>query len=232
MAQRIKPAERLGSILTAATRVFCARDFKRAQMSDVALEMGCAAGTLYNYFESKEALFEYVVRHGLGEPLPDTSACPLKLPETGSTFGLIAERARIFTRDASIQSALRVEDPDNAHTEVSTLTNELFDFFKTYRLVLQVLEVSYLDYPDLAEVYNKQRQDLIFDPWSDLINKRQLAGIYKKIDDPVWISRLIIEMVAWAAWKACGHEMGYDENRSRAAVLEIVMSTLLERETK
>jgi AcrR family transcriptional regulator len=49
-----RPAE----ILDAALTVFSARGFAAAKLDDVAKEAGVSKGTLYLYFESKEALFE------------------------------------------------------------------------------------------------------------------------------------------------------------------------------
>lgn len=49
-------AARREQILGAATRVFAARGFGRATTREVAREAGVSEGTIYNYFEDKEAL--------------------------------------------------------------------------------------------------------------------------------------------------------------------------------
>ncbi len=46
------------AILSAAERVFGRSDFASAKMADIAREAGLAAGTLYNYFENKEQIFQ------------------------------------------------------------------------------------------------------------------------------------------------------------------------------
>jgi AcrR family transcriptional regulator len=45
------------TILDAAERVFGSRGFAGAKMTEIAERAGLAAGTLYNYFDSKEAIF-------------------------------------------------------------------------------------------------------------------------------------------------------------------------------
>jgi AcrR family transcriptional regulator len=45
------------AILDAAERVFGTQGFARAKMTEIAERAGLAAGTLYNYFDSKEAIF-------------------------------------------------------------------------------------------------------------------------------------------------------------------------------
>jgi AcrR family transcriptional regulator len=49
------------AILTAAEQVFAERDFATAKMTDIAREAGVAAGTLYNYFESKDEIVQSLV---------------------------------------------------------------------------------------------------------------------------------------------------------------------------
>lgn len=45
------------AILVAAEKVFVERGFAGTRMSDVAAEAGLATGTLYNYFDNKDAIF-------------------------------------------------------------------------------------------------------------------------------------------------------------------------------
>jgi AcrR family transcriptional regulator len=49
------------AILDAAERVIGAEGFARARMTEIAREAGLAAGTLYNYFPSKQAIFRGVL---------------------------------------------------------------------------------------------------------------------------------------------------------------------------
>jgi AcrR family transcriptional regulator len=51
------------TILEAAERVFGKRGFAAAKMTEIAKEAGLAAGTLYNYFESKEEIFQALIEH-------------------------------------------------------------------------------------------------------------------------------------------------------------------------
>lgn len=59
--QRRKEA-RPAEILDAALAVFAEKGFAAARLEQVAREAGISKGTLYLYFDSKEALFEAVVR--------------------------------------------------------------------------------------------------------------------------------------------------------------------------
>jgi AcrR family transcriptional regulator len=53
----------------AAERVFVRAGFQATKMADIAREAGVAVGTLYNYFESKEVIFEEILASRGGELL-------------------------------------------------------------------------------------------------------------------------------------------------------------------
>ena len=50
--------QRCGQLLSAAQRVFSRQGFHAAKVADVAAEAGVSQGTVYHYFDSKEALFQ------------------------------------------------------------------------------------------------------------------------------------------------------------------------------
>ena len=70
MPRRIPP-DRFQEMIAAATGVFIAQGYRRTQMVDVAQAMGVAKGTVYLYVESKEALFDAVVRYA-DQPADET----------------------------------------------------------------------------------------------------------------------------------------------------------------
>jgi AcrR family transcriptional regulator len=55
------------AILEAAERVFVRLGYRRARMSDLAKEVGVATGTLYNYFVSKEKVFQSLIERRRAE---------------------------------------------------------------------------------------------------------------------------------------------------------------------
>ena len=59
-------AERRAAILAAALQEFSARGFAAARLDDVAERAGIAKGTIYLYFQDKEALFQELIRSQMG----------------------------------------------------------------------------------------------------------------------------------------------------------------------
>src|SRR2546428_7615210 len=72
---------RPGEIVAAALDVFGERGFAATKLADVARRAGVTKGTVYLYFDSKEALFKAVVRETIvpviakGEALAQSFSC-------------------------------------------------------------------------------------------------------------------------------------------------------------
>src|SRR3954454_5247589 len=106
-AQRARSEEarqaKLQAILDAALDVFADKGFADARLDDVAARAGVAKGTLYLYAESKQALFEALVRTGIVAPLAaieaqvlalDTSAEATARPLRGAAPGGVRDAAQ------------------------------------------------------------------------------------------------------------------------------------------
>src|SRR6187401_2920525 len=107
MARR-RPPERIDQLVTSAVRVFTDRGYRRTQMADIARAMGVAPGTLYLYVESKEALFDLVIRRAWvdGDAGP-VGALPHRTPRAGATLTRLRQRLRDETKLPTLERALR-----------------------------------------------------------------------------------------------------------------------------
>ena len=61
-------------ILAAALEVFTDRGFAATTLEDVAKRAGVTKGTIYLYFDSKEALFKALIREGVIDKAPTSKA--------------------------------------------------------------------------------------------------------------------------------------------------------------
>ncbi|HYK81737.1 MAG TPA: TetR/AcrR family transcriptional regulator [Gemmatimonadales bacterium] len=91
--QRRKQA-RPGEIVAAALEVFAERGFAATKLEEVARRAGVTKGTLYLYFDSKEALFKAVVRETIVPTIAQGEA--LAQSFTGSARELFARMVRDF----------------------------------------------------------------------------------------------------------------------------------------
>jgi AcrR family transcriptional regulator len=65
--QKLITELRRTEILAAATKMFGSKGFDATLMDEIAREAGLAKGTLYLYFESKDEIYQAVVRQALAE---------------------------------------------------------------------------------------------------------------------------------------------------------------------
>src|SRR5678816_2676989 len=68
---RRRKEARPSEILDAALAVFAEKGFAGARMEDIAARAGVTKGTIYLYFESKEAVFKSLVRDSIGTTIDD-----------------------------------------------------------------------------------------------------------------------------------------------------------------
>lgn len=78
-----RPAE----LLQAALALFVEKGFSATRLEDVALRAEVSKGTLYLYFESKEALFKAVIQEGIVPVIAENEA--IVASHTGSTVELL-----------------------------------------------------------------------------------------------------------------------------------------------
>src|SRR5437016_10656592 len=87
---------RPGEIVAAALEVFGERGFAATKLADVARHAGVTKGTVYLYFESKEALFKAVVRETIVPVIAQGEA--LARSFTGSARELLERLVREYWR--------------------------------------------------------------------------------------------------------------------------------------
>src|SRR2546423_11861587 len=83
------------TILRTARRLFAENGYEATRTRDIARAAGIASGTLFNYFQTKEAIVACLAGEAVGETLTDASATP-HTAETleEALFGLIASGLR------------------------------------------------------------------------------------------------------------------------------------------
>jgi AcrR family transcriptional regulator len=86
---RRRKAARPGEMIDAAMGVFAERGFALAKLDDIARRAGVAKGSLYLYFDTKEALFRAVVRERL---VPAVSGVLAAAQTQGGPFAEVAPR--------------------------------------------------------------------------------------------------------------------------------------------
>src|SRR5258708_18190121 len=150
---RTRPDNWFSELVSSGSKVFVAKAYRQAQMSDVAREMGVSQGTLYNYVESKEALFLLACEQGFSEsPLLAPAQPPVPSRSFAAMVQKIRERMFATARLEKLGVALRTKKPANAGVELEGVLREFYSVMACYRHGFDLIERSALDVPEMAHM--------------------------------------------------------------------------------
>jgi len=136
------PKDRFHDLVEAATSVFLEQGFRRTQMADVAARMGVAKGTVYLYVESKEALFDAVVRHAdRGERLALPAQLPVATPLPGATLEEVRKRVAATGLPVLTEALARRRVVD-VRTELEAVVRELYGLLARHRVGIKLLDAA------------------------------------------------------------------------------------------
>jgi len=209
------PLDRIPRVIEHATRVFIANGFTQTRMEDVAEAVGVAKGTLYRYVESKEALFDLVVRAADRQEVKPV--LPIKSPRPGATVAYIARRL-------AEERALPVRPSD-----LATLVGNLFDVLERNRTAIKLLDRTARDLPELGATWSGGVRRNVIESVEKILQRGMRAGVLRAVPDAGIAARFVVETCAfWAVhrhWDAA--PIAVPEDKVRASVIELVCAALV-----
>ncbi len=165
-----RPDARPEEILEAAVEVFGERGFARTKLDDVARHAGVSKGTLYLYFESKDALFRAMMRQRLEAKI--ASAEELVRGWTGSSADLL--RAYVTMHWATMNQ------PQNV---------------RIVRLVMSEL----VNFPELAKWYYQEGIMRMRGVIERILARGVATGEFRNTSNPAFTARLLQLLCAQTA---------------------------------
>ncbi|MBL8689781.1 MAG: TetR/AcrR family transcriptional regulator [Rhodospirillaceae bacterium] len=161
-------------LLAAALRVFSERGFAASRLDDVAREAGVSKAALYLYFESKQAIFEALVRSAV---VPNVERLEAMV---AGWRGSAADLLRTL-----VQAIARI-----------VVDGEVAAFPK-----LIIAEAS--NFPDLAKLYRTAVIERTLGLLASIVRRGVAAGEFRPTD-PELAARLVIAPILFASlWKTC-----------------------------
>jgi AcrR family transcriptional regulator len=199
MPRRV-PDDRFDELIQAATAVFLEQGYRRTQMADVAARLGIAKGTLYLYVESKEALFDAVLRHAdAGEAIPIPDHRPLPTPPPGATLELIEKRVAESASLPALTNALARPRVVNVKAELTGIVRELYALLARHRVAIKLLDRCAADYPELAGVWYGGGRIGTLALLARYLTDRIRRGRLHEVRDVQATARIVLEtIVFWA----------------------------------
>lgn len=226
---RTRPADRFDQLLACAAKVFTARGYRRTQMADIAQEMGVSPGTLYNYVESKEALFHLLIdRDFQTEPSEPPAALPLPTPPAGATLQRLRERLAADGVLPHLDAALARQRVTDARAELTGIVRELYALVARNRQASALIERSALDLPELAALWFGEMRRGILERLTYYLERRIERGHFRSVPDAATAARLIIEVIAFFAWHRHDNPFAsIDDTRAEETTVHFVVSALV-----
>lgn len=186
--------------MEAATQVFLNKGYKRTQMADITDAMGLSAGAIYRYVESKEALFDLVVRAGAGMQVEVSELRPpIATPRPGATLGFLRETLKREGRIASLHAALARPKVEDAAGEFESVVRELYAKTVQFRVGIKLLDRSALDWPELAALWSGHWRAGLVNQLSRYLDLRISQHLLSPVPDTKAWGRFVIETVVFFA---------------------------------
>ena len=224
------PKDRFHDLVEAATAVFLEQGYRRTQVADVAARLGLAKGSVYTYVESKEALFDCVLRHADHSDridLPET--LPVATPRPEATLemvqGRLAEEGTLPSLTAALSRA-RVLD---VRAELETVLGELYDALARHRTAIKLLDRCASDYPELAKLWYRARREGALALLGRYLDDRARRGRLRRFEDSAVAARIVLEtLVFWAVHRHWDPSpQAVDEVSTRRTVLAFLTHALV-----
>jgi AcrR family transcriptional regulator len=233
MSRRI-PDNRLRDVVDCAAAVFIEQGYDRTQMADIARAAGIAKGTLYLYVESKQALFDLVLRHADDEPGSAlTLSLPVQTPRAASTTRYVREELERQQQLPKLAEALARRRVTDVAREIEGIVGELFHALAKNRRRIRIIDRSARDFPEIAALWFEGARSGFLAALEHYLRDRIKRGSLRPVPNVPAAARLIIETTAfWAIhrhWDARPNDVS--GSVAEAIVLHFVVSALVKERT-
>jgi AcrR family transcriptional regulator len=219
---------RFPELLDAATRIFISQGYRQTQMADIAAEAGIAKGTVYLYFEGKEALFDAALRHAdAGLSTPDS--LPLPTPPPGTTLEWVRKRVAAEASLPALTDALGRPPVGGVGDELERIVREFYDKLERNRTAIRLIDRCAASHPELAEIWFEVGRRGSLALFTDYIADRTARGLLLAYPEPGLAARLVLETLTyWAVhrhWDLSPQPM--NDALAREHVVRFVLRALL-----
>ena len=193
-------SKRLRELVAAALDVFCRQGYERSQVADVAKVMGVSPGTIYLYVESKEALFDLVIRHNASDDPEwlDELEIPVPTPIPGSTLEFLREVLGRKGQWPLLDLALCAASAPDIRPELDGIVREQYRLMTRHRAGLVLLMRSALEFPGLAEVFVLGLRKRLLDSLGVYLQSRIQSGQVRPLADVPATAAVVTQTIAWA----------------------------------
>jgi AcrR family transcriptional regulator len=210
--------------------VFIKQGYKRTQMGDVAEALGVAKGTLYLYVESKEALFDLVVRCADStDAISVPDSLPVRTPAAGAMLAFAQARLAEGGTLPALAAALKREEVLDARGEFEEIVRELYRTLSANRTGIKLLDAAGRDFPELADLWFQTGREGVLSLLTEYFDDRIRRKLFRAVPDVSVAARLVLETtVFWAVHRHWDpRPQSVDETVSEETVVRFVVAAFV-----
>lgn len=221
---RPRTPNRLDDIVEAATQRFVTDGYRLTPIEAIAEQAGVSSATVYLYAESKEALFDLVIRRCFHEDLDD-SALPHRAPKNGFADAMVARLeavSRFPTLDAGVSGRSRI-----SRAGFERMVRELYAVVFRYRRAITLVEKCGRDWPELNLLFRHHLRARLLTSLAAYLEVGSRKGkVLRPVPDSATAARALLEMVAWFAMHrfTAGGTSDYDDGAAEETVVQILVN--------
>ena len=219
----------LGEVADAAVRVFTAKGFRDAGISDIAGALGLSHGALYTYVDSKQSLLYLALLRVVRPEAVDAMAIPVAAPSVQHLIEALESWTVEQTGFKALTAAASGAPTRSVGEELAEIVAELYDFVDRNRHVLALIARCADGLPDLSQWYYVQRRRAMIQALGEYLRVRIASGDLRPVPDVPVAARFIVESVAWFAMHRHGDPDSamIDDRTSRATVGHLLVAAFL-----
>jgi AcrR family transcriptional regulator len=224
---RVPANERLLELARAATTEFGRLGYRGTKTAEVATKAGISTGSLFNYVESKEALFHLVFLFGFEMTSERLPALPVATPAPGATLAVI-EAGLAQIQMPRMRAALCEEQPADVALELREILEERYTLIEHYWPVIAVIERCAVEMPELEAAWFGLTRAGIFEELVTYLERRMAKGLLRPMPDSEVAAKVVTESLSWFAWhRREGRDSSlYDDDAARRTVIEFICTAL------
>ncbi len=199
-------------------------------MGDIAGAMGLAKGTVYLYVQSKEALFDIVLRSAdAPRPIALPSSLPVRTPARGRTLRWVRDRLAEQPASPTLRAALSGHGDTWDATEVTRILGELYEAMARNKTGIKLVDRCAVEYPALAQVWFRQGREALLVQLTQYLGRGVRAGRSRPLPNPIVAARLIIEtLVFWAVHRHWDPSpQAFDPRVAQDTVVQMLVGALV-----
>ena len=196
---RTRSPARLDRILDAAADAFLELGYRRTLLSDIAKRGRVAVGTVYLYADSKESLFELVLRRAFGEAPPGPDAMPFRGSAGDDLIAWVWNRFGEIRHFPVLEAAAASARPADPLHEMEQVLREIWAWMSRYWQALELIERCARDWPELHLLFYRQFRRSVFGLATSLVHRRIDERAFRRYPDAATLVRVMAENIAFFA---------------------------------